>query len=127
MIIDELKRVHLKVSVDATGSARSFSFIFGVASDGLCPFESILAGAQPGGDFALTVSSVQFHDFFGHLLSALRREVLPSPIPSTVHLQGTIVGIEQPSAREIVQAVAQATAQGGCGGDCGCGCGESVV
>jgi hypothetical protein len=126
--IENLKKVTLLLSVggargnsDVTGSPVAFAFIYGVASEGLCPFESALYEKAVDERLELTVSAAEAQEFFGHLLLPLR-QVLDLPImPHTLELQVEVTAVNDADNREIVQSLAKAGS--GCGGgSCGCGC-----
>jgi hypothetical protein len=130
--IEPLKKVTLSLLAGSTGSQSEkfnltaapvdFQFIYGVASDGLCPFEAALHDKAIGDSLSLAVSSGEAHEFFGHLFSPLYRALGVQIIPETITLQAEITSVAAAENQEIVQSLAKALASGGCGGSCGCGC-----
>jgi hypothetical protein len=128
--IKALKKVTLSLSaasagVEAgkgklTGAPVSFEFIYGLASDGLCPFESALQDKRAGESLTLTVPTAETHEFFGHLFSPLRQALGLQIMPQTIALKVEITSVIDAGNREVVQALAKSGS--GCGGSCGCGC-----
>jgi hypothetical protein len=130
--IAPLKKVTLSLLAGSAGSQSekfnltavpvNFQFIYGVASDGLCPFEAALHDKAIGDSLILVVPSGEAHEFFGHLFSPLYRALGVQIIPETITLQADIMSVAAAENQEIVQSLAKALAAGGCGGSCGCGC-----
>lgn len=125
-----LKKVTLSLSTgiepgefDTSGSPASLTFIYGVASDGLCPFETALHDKHEGEKLVVSVKAADAHAYFGHLFHRLC-EILREPIShDTIALEIEVTGVTEADDREVVQAVARALTHGGCGTSCGCGCG----
>lgn len=103
-----------------TGSPVIFEFIYGLASDGLCPFESALHDKRAGESLTLTVSTAEAHEFFGHLYSPLRQALGLQIMPQTMVLTVEVTAVSDADNREVVQSMAKVSS--GCGGSCGCGC-----
>ncbi len=130
--IEPLKKVTLSLLAGSTGSQSEkfnltaapvdFQFIYGVASDGLSPFEAALYDKAIGESLTLVVSSGEAHEFFGHLFSPLYRALGIQTIPETLTLLAAVTAVTAAENQEIVQSLAKALASGGCGGSCGCGC-----
>ena len=125
--IENLKKVTLLLNVggapensDLTGSPVAFAFIYGVASEGLCPFESALYEKSVGESLDFTVSAAEAQAFFGHLLLPLRQVLGLQIMPHNLVLQVEVTAVNDADNREIVQSLAKAGS--GCGGSCGCGC-----
>ena len=128
--ITALKKVTLSLSAASAGSESgnanltsapvSFEFIYGLARDGLCPFESGLQDKRVGESMALTVPTAETHEFFGHLFLPLRQALGLQIMPQTIALNVEITAVIDADSREVVQALAQSGS--GCGGSCGCGC-----
>lgn len=97
-------------------------FIYGAASDGLCPFENALHGKSAGESLTLTVSTVEAHTYFAHLLMPLRQALGLQIMPANIKLHVKITTVDEAENREVVQFLAKAVAGAGCGGSCGCGC-----
>jgi hypothetical protein len=106
--------------VNLTSAPVSFEFIYGLASDGLCPFESTLQDKRAGESLTLTVPTAEAHEFFGHLFLPLRQALGLQIMPQTIALKVEITAVIDAGSREVVQALAKSGS--GCGGSCGCGC-----
>lgn len=99
------------------------SFIYGVESGGLTPFELFLADMGPGDAKEITLTAGEAQQLLGCLHARLRQH---SKLPATteeVRLTVVLEGCEPAEPREIVQFMAKSVGDGGCGGGCGCGCG----
>ncbi|MCP4338217.1 MAG: hypothetical protein GY799_04870 [Desulfobulbaceae bacterium] len=128
--IKVLKKVTLSLSAanaggesgkaNLTSAPVNFEFIYGLASDGLCPFESALQDKRAGESLTLTVPTAETHEFFGHLLLPLRQALGLQIMPQTIALKVEITTVIDAGNREVVQALAKSGS--GCGGSCGCGC-----
>lgn len=109
-----LQKVTLALS--AQGVRRPFTFIVGVGTGGLSPFEYALLEKKPGDVVRMQIAGGE---------SALTFEHLDPPVEGLwvdgrLDLEAEVSAVEPAAPREIVQAMA---ASGGCGGGCGCGCG----
>ena len=100
-----------------------FEFVFGIAPEGMTPFEYRLVGRHEGETVDIELNKEAFCDFFGPL---------KTPVQALFHgreglcLAATITAVRPAENREIIKAMAEMTAHGGSGcdgGDCGCGCG----
>jgi hypothetical protein len=97
------------------------SFICGLGTAGMTPFEYLLAGRGPGDEISFRLTRLDMERFFEHLLPAFSP---PFKNRDEVHFQVGVTGIGPADGREIVRAMAELTAHAGSGGcDCGCGCG----
>lgn len=103
-----------------TGSPAIFEFIYGLASGGLCPFESALSDKRAGESLSLNVSNAEAEEFFGHLFFPLRQALGLQLMPQAITLKVEVKAVVEADNREVVQSLAKATS--GCGGSCGCGC-----
>jgi hypothetical protein len=128
--VQPLKKVTLSLSAgDGPGKfapaapPAPLEFIFGAASDGLCPFETALAGRHEGANLAVSVKSSAAHQYFGHIFHVLGDKLGDRMADDPICLEITVIAITDADDREVVRAVAQALTHGGCGGSCGCGCG----
>ena len=123
--ISPLHRVTLELSVAppldhrsaAAEAPLSYSFILGVASGGMSPFEYALLDKAPGDVVTLNVGRDNRHAIFEHLDPPLER-IWNADQP--VQLSVRVAAVAEVEPREIVKAMA---AVGGCACDCGCGCG----
>jgi len=125
--IENLKKITLAFQagtspdkIDLTPKYPEFSFIFGLAPEGMSPFEYELVEKVQGDDVLLHLQKGALNQFFEHLNPPLwdlfdgRDEI---------YLKVKILEISAADNREIVKAMAEMAANGGGGGDCGCGCG----
>ena len=96
------------------------TFIFGIGSAGLTPFECLLNQRTETDAIAFRVAGPDACLFFGHLAAPIGR--LASTLPE-IYFRVSIVGIETPPPREIIKAMADlASHDHGAGCGCGCGC-----
>jgi hypothetical protein len=97
------------------------TFICGIGTGGMTPFEYLLAGRGPGDEISFHVTRPDMEQFFEHLVPAFSA---PFKDRDEVHFQVEVTGIGPADGREIVRAMAELTAHAGSDGcDCGCGCG----
>jgi hypothetical protein len=127
--IQPLKKVTLSLMAggkpdqfNRIGSSVALEFIYGVASDGLCPFESALNDKHQGDTLTLSVPSGEAPQFFGHIFKSLRHVLELQIMPETIYLNIEVTSVVDADNREVVQSLAKALAHGNCGGSCGCGC-----
>jgi hypothetical protein len=127
--IQPLKKVTLSLMAGSkpekynlTGSPVVLEFIYGVASDGLCPFESALHDKHQGDRLVLNVPTADAYEFFGHIFQSLCQALGLLIMPETIHLHIEVAAVVDADNREVVQSLAKALAHGSCGGSCGCGC-----
>jgi len=117
--VDHLKRVSLEIRFKE--QTVPFDFIFGIASDGMCPFEYELLHKTVGDRLQLAVPQTKAPRIFAHLYRSLCTALSLSAIPETLNLDIIVSAVTVADPREVVRAMAQATEAQGCGGDCGCG------
>ncbi len=120
-----LKRIHARVEAGAAAADPSptcfeVTFIYGIGSTGMPPFERLLAGKGERDEITFRVTKAEADDFFGHLAG---------PFATLFDRHGEIFfhahvdKIETPEARDVVKAMAEMAADShGSGCDCGCGC-----
>ncbi len=104
------------------GSPVALEFVYGVASDGLCPLEAALNEKHAGDILDLRVRTADAHEFFGHIYHSMRQALGLQIMPETICLKIEVTAVIEADDREVVRSVARALAHGGCGGSCGCGC-----
>ena len=109
-------------AADLIGSPLALTWIHGVASGGVTPFEYALLGKKPGDSVAVEVKTAALCEYFGHIDDALPRLLGVSGALETLCLQMEVVAVSAAADREVVAATARALSHGGCGGSCGCGC-----
>ncbi|MGB3213123.1 MAG: hypothetical protein WBB19_20640 [Desulforhopalus sp.] len=130
--IKPLKRVTLSLTAGNRGSEPekttqndspvTFTFIHGVASSGLCPFEAALHDKREGEKLALSISTGEAHEYFGYLFPSLRQVLGLQILPETINMNIEVNAVADADNREVVQSLAKALAGCGCGDSCGCGC-----
>ena len=127
MLVDYLKKVTLELEagtgpddMNLTNGPRQHTFVFGVASVGITPFEKVLFSGAIGDEQTLEIQKENVCDLLGHLSTDLLGQ-LPSPPP--FFLKTRITHIVQAESREVVKAMAAAISDCGADCDCGCGCG----
>ena len=118
--IDHLKKVTLELQYD--DRTEPFEFIFGIASEGLCPFEYLLLHKVAGDQVQLMIPQMEAPRMFAHLYMPLRMAMALYDPPDTIGLAVSVTAVTDAQPREVVRAMAQATEKEGCGGNCGCGC-----
>jgi hypothetical protein len=97
------------------------TFVCGIGTGGMTPFEYLLAGRGPGDEISFHVTRADMEQFFEHLVPAFSA---PFKDRDEVYFQVGVTGVGPADGREIVRAMAELTAHAGSGGcDCGCGCG----
>ena len=112
--------LELAVTVDSpTGPqpvpVTDFSFVFGLGTQGLSPFEMELSGKQPGDRMHMQVGAAQAVEVFEHLLGPVLKALDTEP-PLDFDLE--VKAVSGVSDRELVKALAQKGGESGCG--CGC-------
>jgi len=125
--IENLKKIALSFEAGTTADIMdllpqypTFEFIFGLAPEGMTPFEYEIVDRTEGEEILLHIGKKEYYRFFEHLNPPImdlfdEREV--------VHLKVKIVGITNADSREIVKAMAEIAHRGEGECDCGCGCG----
>jgi hypothetical protein len=125
--IENLKKITLSFqagtspdNMSRTPEYPEFSFIFGLAPEGMTPFEYELLEKVEGDEVLLHLQKNTLNIFFEHLNPPLR-DLFDGRDEIDVNVK--ILQISAADNREIVKALADMTAHGGGGCDCGCGCG----
>ncbi|MFO7685686.1 MAG: hypothetical protein R6V60_06305 [Desulfobacterales bacterium] len=122
MPIAPLCKISLELKITGAGrtsQVRPFTFIAGIASGGLSPFEYALLEKKVGDRVTVEIDPQSVAATFEHLQPPLT-EMWDEAGPAT--LEARVIAVAQADSREIIKAMAAAT--GGCGdGQCSCGCG----
>lgn len=125
--VQPMKKLRLQISAASTpgtapgGDPVAVEFIYGVASDGLSPFERVLSGKNKGDILSLSVAAGGAQGYFGNILGNIQQLLGLTILPPTIYLTVEIEEILDAENREIVQALAKSLSHG-CGGSCDCGC-----
>jgi hypothetical protein len=130
-MVDHLKKI--TVSFEAGTSPENmdleiyspdFQFVFGIAAEGMTPFEYQLVGKSEGDVIPIFLKKKIVGQFFEHLQPPLW-DLFNGR--DAVYLKAKIIGIAPAENREVLKAMSEMVAHGGgacgCDGDCGCGCG----
>ena len=125
--IDNLLKVSLVLEAGASRSEfkplaepKKIDFIYGVAADGITPFEKLLYQKQAGDEVVAAVDLHNADEYFGPLSCGILGWLQAR---ENLFLRVDIQAVTAPQNSEIVKALAASAGGGGCGGDCGCGCG----
>jgi hypothetical protein len=127
-VIQQLKRVTLSVkhlhsaSGDDSTESSLLRFFYGIAADGLTPFEMALSDKRLGDRLRCDLFSGQAREYFGHLLFDLRKVMGVDLIGQPCSLEVEVLRVEEPDNRDLVQAMARSLGHGCGGGSCDCGC-----
>lgn len=125
-VVDHLKKVTLALEagsrpdrMDLTDIPLRQTFIFGVASGGITPFEKALFAHTVGDEETFDIQGHNAFETLGHLTAPLLAQL---PVSPPFFLKARITGIAQAANREVIQAMAATLNDCGEGCDCGCGC-----
>lgn len=127
-VIQQLKRVTLSLKLthpageDDYVQSSTLKFFYGIAAEGLTPFEMTLSDKRGGDRLRCEILSGQMGEYFGHLLPALRKAMGGDLISPSLSLEVEVLAVEDPDNRELVQAMAKSLGHGCGGGSCDCGC-----
>jgi hypothetical protein len=120
--VDNLKKITLTIEagtsaneMDTAARPQSMTFVYGVGTAGLTPFEYALADKSTGDVVPVSIRPGELTRTFGHLQPPF--ETKPDDT-AEVHLRVRIDKIKPAEGREIISALAAAAE---CGCDCGCG------
>ena len=129
IVVDYLKKVTLALEagtvsddMDLTTIPIRFTFIFGVATDGINLFEKALHAGAVDDERFIEIQPGTSNEILGHLKKDIL-SLLPAPPP--FFLKARIIHIVQAENREVIQAMATSVSDCSGGGDCDCGCGCS--
>ena len=129
IVVDYLKKVTLALEagtlsddMDLTTIPIRFTFIFGVATDGINLFEKALHAGAVDDERVIDIQPGTSNEILGHLKKDML-SLLPAPPP--FFLKARITHIVQAENREVIQAMATSVSDCSGGGDCDCGCGCS--
>jgi len=126
--IQQLKRVTLSVLLlpprgrDGSAQRAQLQFFYGIAADGLTPFEMALSDKRVGDRLRCELLSGQLGEYFGHLLPAMHRAMGENLVDPLLSLEMEVLAVEDPDNRDLVQAMARSLGHGCGGGSCDCGC-----
>ncbi|MFZ0449784.1 MAG: hypothetical protein WAL98_11135 [Desulfatiglandaceae bacterium] len=125
--IENLKKVRIlwkpetgAENVAPTPKYPEFEFIFGLAPEGMTPFEYELLDKTEGESVQLHLKKGTFEQFFEHVNPPIM-DLFEGG--DEVHIRAEIVSIADAGSSEVIKAMAQMASYRE--GDCGCGCGCS--
>ncbi|MEJ2170382.1 MAG: hypothetical protein P8X90_33200 [Desulfobacterales bacterium] len=131
--VENLKKVTLNFRAGTSADAMDlipknpeFSFIFGLATEGMTPFEYELVDKSEEEEVLLRIKKNAFNRFFEHLSPPLG-DLFEGR--DEIYVRARIAAVADAENREIVKAmadIADMAAHGGSGCDCGCGCGSGM-
>lgn len=111
-------------NMDLEVNPPKFQFVFGLAAEGMTPFEYKLLDKTEGDVVSLFLTKEALGRFFEHLQPPLR-DLFNGR--DSIYLNVRIVAVAPAENREILKALSEMVARGGsgcgCDGGCGCGCG----
>ena len=124
--VENLKKITLSFQagtsrevMDLSPKNPEFKFIFGLAPEGMTPFEYELVEKVEGDDVLIHLEKTSLNRFFEHLNPPIWDLF---DVRDAIYLKVIILEVSAADNREIVKAMADMTAHGGGGCDCGCGC-----
>ena len=124
--IESLKKITLTLQAGTTPDTMNLplkhpeiEFIFGLAPEGMTPFEYELVEKTEGEEVLLHLKKGACNLFFEHL-SSLFGDLFEER--DELYLKAKIDAVADAENREIVKAMADRASHGGGGCDCGCGC-----
>lgn len=125
-----MKRIHVSIMAGASAEALTltpeavdFKFIFGVATEGITPFENALHEMKMGEEKELQLAGKEVQSFFGQMFGSVRELLGLLLVPEKLVLRCKLVACEDASPTEVVQYMAKVMSHGGCGCGTDCGCG----
>lgn len=111
-------------NMDLAIHSPEFQFVFGLAPEGMTPFEYKLLDRTEGDVISLFLEKEALGRFFEHLQPPLQ-DLFKGR--ASICLNVKIVAVASAENREVLKALSEMVARGGSGcggdGDCGCGCG----
>jgi hypothetical protein len=120
--VGNLKKITLTIEagtsankMDITARPKSMTFVYGLGTTGLSPFEYALADKSTEDVVLVRIRPGELERTFGHLQPPFDTKLDDT---AEVHLRVCVTKIEPAEGREIISAMAAAAE---CGCDCGCG------
>jgi hypothetical protein len=120
--VDNLKKITLSIEagtsvnkMDITARPQSMTFVYGLGTTGLTPFEYGLADKSTEDVVLVSIRPGELARTFGHLQPPFETRLDDTV---AVHLRVRVDKIIPAEGREIISAMAAAAE---CGCDCGCG------
>jgi hypothetical protein len=130
--VQAMKKVSVEIRVGVEEGASTFTpepvdltFICGIGSGGLSPFELSLYGKKAAETIRFRVAAADAREFFAHLWGPVTMKAKISLFPPLAFFEVKVVAIVDAQNTEVVKALANSAA--GCGGSCGCGCSDDEL
>ena len=124
-VIDNLKHVTLSVRAGSTAhefdiidQPQTFSFIVGLGTDGLTPFEYALTGKTSGDTVRLQLRPKELNRIFKHINPPFLHKFTDH---AETFFTAVILSVKTAESRDVVRTMAE-MAECGSGCECGCGC-----
>lgn len=124
----QLKKLVFDVQVEAgepatqSAESRTFSFIYGVAPEGLNDFEIAINDLKLGETTTLNLHEINIRTYFDRLFLIFSKQTDLIDINPSLRLKLTLRQVITPEASEVVTAMSEMLKSGSCSGDCDCGC-----
>ena len=101
---------------------RQFSFIYGIATEGLNDFEIAISDLNVGDTFELPLSGVDVRSYMDHVFLMFCKQTGLVEFDRSMSLTFALCEISTPAPAEIVSAMAEVQHLGSCSDGCDCGC-----
>ncbi len=101
----------------------SFTFIYGIGTEGLSDFERAVSDLNPGDSMRVAIPPGGLSGYLGPLSALLGGKMVVPDSAGPLTLVCEFTGLGRAEPREVVTAIAQMQKAGGCASGCGCGCG----
>ena len=108
--------------VNATVEGHQFTFIYGVATEGLSDFEIAISELRVGEAIDVEVSEINMRTYMAHQFMFFCKQTGLADFSRSMRLRFRLCKQITPAAKEIVSAIAEVQKTGGCSGSCDCGC-----
>ena len=119
MNIRYLSKVRLSLEVEEEGEgpedgadSKRFEFVYGIGSEGLTPFESVLEGRREKEELVLEIQGNEATNVFQHLWIPEVEALFHRGSP---FLKITVLSVSEADPREVIRALAE---RASCGDDC---------
>lgn len=121
-LVFKISQENQKVGAQNIPSPIEFSFIYGIATDGLGDFEMAVSALQLTESIELTLEPGKARSYLGPAYASLCRQIDFRNFVEPQTLRFELTACTEPEPREIVSAIAELQKEGGCSSSCDCGC-----
>jgi len=108
---------------DELHCADSLSFIYGIGTEGLSPFEQAISTMTIGESIEMEVQGGRLRHYFGQLYRLFCNPLELHENAGSILFRFSFDRCDPAEPKEIVTAIAAQLKEGGCSSNCGCGCG----